>query len=305
MLRWRFLFGTLLIAALVALCWLDQRTTAVPGAWLMPVAIAAALLGTKEVLDLAAAAGMRPLRWTVYLGNVLLVTGTWLATLDWLLTPSGLLLGLRLSPRTSLWETPLLFSLGAATLLVLFGEMASYRKPGGNMANLAVGIFALVYLGLMLGFAVQMRMAWGVGSLAAWVIVVKMGDTGAYTVGRLIGRHKLAPRISPGKTSEGLIGALLFACLGSWAAFRWIVPFTAASPSINKLPLAWGWLVFGLLVGLAGVMGDLAESLLKRDVGAKDSSTWLPGFGGVLDILDSLLLSAPVAWFCWACGLVN
>ena len=79
MLRWRLLFGTLLIAALVALCWLDQRTTAVPGAWLMPVAIAAALLATKEVLDLAAAAGMRPLRWTVYLGNVLLVTGTWLA----------------------------------------------------------------------------------------------------------------------------------------------------------------------------------------------------------------------------------
>ena len=67
----------------------------------------------------------------------------------------------------------------------------------------------------------------------------------------------------------------------------------------------WGWIVFGLLVGAAGMVGDLAESLLKRDVGVKDSSTWMPGFGGVLDILDSLLLSAPVAWFCWATGIVG
>jgi phosphatidate cytidylyltransferase len=67
----------------------------------------------------------------------------------------------------------------------------------------------------------------------------------------------------------------------------------------------WGWIAFGLLVGGAGMVGDLAESLLKRDVGRKDSSTWMPGFGGVLDVLDSLLLSAPVAWACWAFGLVG
>ena len=130
-----------------------------------------------------------------------------------------------------------------------------------------------------------------------------MGDTGAYTVGRLIGRHKMAPRISPGKTMEGAIGALVFACVGSWAAFRWIVPL-AIRDSVTHAAL-WGWLAFGLLVGTAGMMGDLAESFLKRDVGVKDSSTWMPGFGGVLDILDSLLLSAPVAWFCWALGLVG
>ena len=67
----------------------------------------------------------------------------------------------------------------------------------------------------------------------------------------------------------------------------------------------WGWLLFGLLVGAAGMIGDLAESLLKRDVGRKNSSDWLPGFGGVLDIVDSLLLSAAVAWFCWATGMVG
>ena len=129
-----------------------------------------------------------------------------------------------------------------------------------------------------------------------------MGDTGAYTVGRLIGRHKMAPSISPGKTVEGALGAFLFACLGSWLTFRWIVPFLPEGAG----PGPWyGWLLFGVLVGGAGMLGDLAESLLKRDVGVKDSSTWMPGFGGVLDILDSLLLSAPVAWFCWAFGLVG
>ncbi len=66
-----------------------------------------------------------------------------------------------------------------------------------------------------------------------------------------------------------------------------------------------GWIIFGLLMGCVGMLGDLAESLLKRDVGCKDSSAWMPGFGGVLDILDSLLLSAPIAWLCWSLGIVG
>ena len=67
----------------------------------------------------------------------------------------------------------------------------------------------------------------------------------------------------------------------------------------------WRWIVFGLAVGAAGLLGDLAESLLKRDAGRKDSSPWMPGFGGVLDLLDSILFAAPVAYLCWATGLVN
>jgi phosphatidate cytidylyltransferase len=303
MLRWRLLLGALIIAALVALCWLDNRTAAIAGAWLMPVAVAATLLATKEVLDLAAFAGMRPTRWTVYVGNVFLVTSTWVMLLErsWL---TGRLLASQWGPLASIWQNSLVFPLGAAVLWVVFGEMWQYKRPGGNMANLAVAVFALIYVGLTLWFAVQMRIVWGVGALAAWVIVVKMGDTGAYTVGRLIGRHKMAPLISPGKTIEGAIGALVFSCLGSWAAFKWIVPFTMQNPQTPS-GVSWGWIVFGLLVGAAGMLGDLAESFLKRDVGVKDSSTWLPGFGGVLDILDSLLLSAPVAWFCWASGIVG
>jgi phosphatidate cytidylyltransferase len=148
-----------------------------------------------------------------------------------------------------------------------------------------------------------LRLIWGIGALAAWVIVVKMGDVGAYIVGRMIGRHKMAPLLSPGKTIEGAVGDLAFSCLGSWLAFQYVVPRTT-STNLDAGPW-WGWIAFGLLVGGAGMIGDLAESLLKRDVGVKDSSPWLPGFGGVLDMIDSLLLAAPVAWFCWATGLVG
>jgi phosphatidate cytidylyltransferase len=301
MLRWRLLLGTLIVAALVALCWLDNRATDMPGVWLLPVAVIATVLGTKEILDLTASAGMRPVRWTVYVGNLLLVVSTWLAMLEehW---RQGWPLEWSVSSFAA--EMVVLAVLGAAVFIVVLGEMWRYKKPGGNTANLAAGVFSLVYIGLMLWFAVQMRIAWGIGALAVWVIVVKMGDTGAYTVGRLIGRHKMAPLISPGKTIEGAFGALAFACFGSWAAFKWIVPYTVANPSAEPGG-AWGWIIFGLLVGAAGLLGDLAESFLKRDVGVKDSSTWMPGFGGVLDILDSLLLSAPVAWFCWASGLVR
>jgi phosphatidate cytidylyltransferase len=154
----------------------------------------------------------------------------------------------------------------------------------------------------MLSFVVQLRMEWGIGALASLVIVVKMGDTGAYMLGRLFGRHKMAPRISPAKTIEGAIGALVFSCVGSWATFTWLVPLL--EPAGSPTRPWWIWILFGLLVGTAGMVGDLAESLLKRDAGCKDSSTWLPGLGGVLDMLDSILLAAPVAWLCWASGLV-
>jgi phosphatidate cytidylyltransferase len=135
------------------------------------------------------------------------------------------------------------------------------------------------------------------------VIVVKMGDTGAYTVGRLIGRHKMAPRLSPGKTIEGAAGAILFACLGGWLSFRYLGPVMVFPTWHDSHCAAGGWWIYGLCLGIAGLIGDLAESLIKRDIGRKDSSTWMPGFGGILDILDSLLLAAPIAWFCWAWGI--
>jgi phosphatidate cytidylyltransferase len=281
MLRWRLLLGTLIVAALVGLCWLDGRA-AVAGAWLLPVAIVAALMATREMLDLLAAAGMKPMRWLVYLANLAIVLSTWIMRSE---------------------KPPPESTACAFLLTIFFAEMLRYRKPGGVTANVAGGLLAFLYIGVMLQYTVLLRLSFGIGALAAWIFVVKMGDSGAYTVGRLVGRHKMAPYVSPGKTIEGAIGAMFFSCLASWIAFQWLIP--AGSLDYHPSKPWWGWLVFGLLVGGAGMLGDLAESLLKRDVGRKDSSDWLPGFGGALDILDSLLISAPVAWFCWASGLVG
>lgn len=296
MLRWRLTLGTLIIAALVGLFWLDFRAT-IPGSGLFPLLIVLVVLASQEVLDLARAGGLRPVAWVVYAGNLLIAAASWLPLVGWPTAaeaPSALGIAALTAEGT-------LLALGIAVLAAFCAEMYRYEKPGGTIENLAVTVFALVYVGMLLSLLVQLRVIWGLGALASLIIVVKMGDIGAYTVGRLIGRHKMSPAISPGKTMEGAAGALAFACLGSWATFTWVVPLLA--PGARSGPW-WGWIVFGLLLGLAGLLADLAESLLKRDVGRKDSSRWMPGFGGILDIVDSLLLAAPIASACWAFGLV-
>jgi len=298
MLRWRLLLGTLIIGVLVGLCWLDHRAetggASVRGAWLLPVAILLAVAASGEVLHLARAAGMRPSAWAVYSGNVLLIAGNWGG--DFLRVRTG---DASLLPELA-WPC---CALAVGVLLIFVVEMRRYEKPGGATANVAAAVFALVYVGAMFSFVVQLRMQWGVGALASLVIVTKMGDTGAYAIGRLFGRHKMAPLLSPGKTVEGALGALALACLASWATFTWLLP-VFAEPG-HSGGTCCGWILFGLLVGAAGMLGDLAESLLKRDAGCKDSSRWMPGFGGVLDVLDSILLAAPVAWIGWALGLVG
>ncbi len=299
MLRWRLLLGILLTAALVGLCWLDYRAQ-VAGIWLLPVAVAVAILATQEMLDFVAAARLHPAPVPVYAGNVLLLMANWLA-LVFPHSPSDGAIAAIIWPLAAVaWP---LAALAFAVLLVFLAELRRYEKPGGATGNIAAAIFVLVYVGVMLSFVAQLRISWGLGAMASMLLVVKMGDVGAYTVGRLLGRHKMAPRLSPGKTIEGSVGAMVFSCGMAWIAGTWIVPVTV--PSSTPAGTPWGWLAYGLLVGAAGMIGDLAESLLKRDVGRKDSSTWLPGFGGVLDIVDSVLLAAPVAWACWLLGLVG
>jgi phosphatidate cytidylyltransferase len=171
---------------------------------------------------------------------------------------------------------------------------------------LGASAVALVYIGILLSFAVKLRFvgpagSWGMAALVSLIVVVKLSDIGAYTVGRLIGRHKLTPRLSPGKTIEGAFGGLAFAALGSWLAL--VILWPRLSRESTPDVAAWQWLGYAVTVTLAGTLGDLAESLMKRDMGRKDSSNWMPGFGGVLDLLDSVLVAAPVAYIWWRYGL--
>ena len=300
MLRWRLFLGTLIIAALVGLCWLDQAS-AIPGVVLLPILVVFALLGSQEILGLLRACGLQPVGWVVYGGNLWIAVAPWQAV--WAAHGRSAYAQAEVAPSAADCALAPMLALAGAVIVLLIVEMWRYRRPGGVTANLAAGVLALVYVGLLLSFVVQIRLAWGVGAMASLLIVVKMGDTGAYTAGRLFGRHKMSPHISPGKTLEGAAGALACSCLASWATFRWLVP-PATYTTVPRGP-SWGWVVFGLLVGLAGLLGDLAESLLKRDSRQKDSSTWMPGFGGILDLLDSILLAAPVGYALWALGLVG
>jgi phosphatidate cytidylyltransferase len=127
------------------------------------------------------------------------------------------------------------------------------------------------------------------------VAVVKVGDIAAYLAGSVAGRHRMAPLLSPGKTWEGAAASLAASCAVAWLLLERLSWSTVARP--------WGgWLVFGACVGAAGMIGDLAESLVKRELGAKDSGRSLGGLGGVLDLVDSLLVAAPVAWLLWVMG---
>ena len=161
------------------------------------------------------------------------------------------------------------------------------RKPGVSLrTDLAAGIFVLSYVPLLAGFAVVMTaQPGGEWWVLAYLIVVIAADTGAYASGVLFGKHLMAPRISPKKTWEGFAGS--------------VVAATLAAILLSVLMIGAEWwvgLVLGLtLVGVA-TLGDLTESLIKRDLGIKDISTWLPGHGGFLDRLDSMLPSTIAAY---------
>ncbi len=195
-----------------------------------------------------------------------------------------------------------LLAIAFGVLIAFVGEMLRFKLPGGHLINLSGAVFAIVYIGLLGSFMVMLRIAYGVAAVVSLIVVTKMCDVGAYTVGRLIGRHKMAPSLSPGKTIEGFVGGMSFAILGAWFSTAILFPFAANEPSKTTLV---GVVVYGLAVGCAGALGDLAESLIKRDVMRKDSGTNVPGFGGFLDIFDSLLLAAPVAFGLWAFHVIR
>lgn len=170
-------------------------------------------------------------------------------------------------------------------------QLAAKSNPHGLVA-IATTLLGLMYVPWLLNFIQKLIFFPGVDGryyVLYFIVVTKLSDIGAYSVGSLIGQHKMIPRISPGKTWEGFGGAVLFSLLGSLLWFK-VAPHTLAG--MNDLHA----LILGLLLGMAAVVGDLIESLFKREAGLKDSGRLFPGIGGILDLLDSLLFNAPLMY---------
>jgi phosphatidate cytidylyltransferase len=185
-----------------------------------------------------------------------------------------------------------LATIGAVILISLYRLVELAVRPSHRTGaravwlDLGVGAFIQIYVTFMAGFYLVLTGSdGGEWWTLASIVTVVVTDVGAYATGLMFGRHKLAPNISPGKTWEGFAGSIVFAI--------------AAGILLSLLMLHQPWwvgLVIGVLLALVGTAGDLTESLIKRDIGIKDISTWLPGHGGFLDRLDSILPSAAVAY---------
>ncbi|MFJ4525183.1 phosphatidate cytidylyltransferase [Streptomyces sp. NPDC088810] len=161
------------------------------------------------------------------------------------------------------------------------------EPPEGYLKDVTAGVFAAFYVPFLATFVALMLTADdGPWRVLTFLLLTVVSDTGAYAVGWRFGKHKLAPRISPGKTREGLLGAVLFAMVAGALCMQFLIDDGSW----------WQGLLLGLAVAASATLGDLGESMIKRDLGIKDMGTLLPGHGGIMDRLDSLLPTAPVVW---------
>lgn len=299
MLSTRLVTGLSMVGALLLVLCLDE--------WLAPwfpiwFVLALLALGTAslELVGLLGATSVRPSGTTVFAGVMALIVANWAPHLaNTLLNPpqaGGRLAYDPLGPVSNLGWPLLTF---AGVLMVAFViQSVQFQKPGATMATIAGSILAISYIGLLGSFIIQLR--WfdgpyhGILPLAFLVATAKGTDTGAYTVGRIAGRHKLWPLLSPNKTIEGAAGGL---CAGVLAA---LATAAVARYALHVPTLGWTAAVgYGIVVGTSAQLGDLMESMIKRDCARKDASAAVPGFGGVLDVLDSLLFAGPVAYAYW------
>jgi phosphatidate cytidylyltransferase len=234
------------------------------GWWLFALVAVAAFVGVHEFVTTARP--LRPLAPAVYGGVIVALVGAELGGLEWLL--AGFLTT---------------FLLG-----FVLHALSSTRAP--TTAALGSTVLGSAWIGLGLGFVLLLREMDTEGRLIAFTVVLTVfaADTLAYLTGRLAGRHRLAPRLSPKKTWEGLLGG---------AVAGVFVSFIALYDTRDKYLSVWEAIVLGVVVVVAAVLGDLFESALKRDLEVKDTGRLLGGHGGVLDRVDALLFAAPAAYY--------
>jgi phosphatidate cytidylyltransferase len=281
--------GTLLITLALGALILDQRLARPWSPFLFVLVLLLSLLGCYELLQLLETRP-RPPAWLCYTGITCLVASNWLPIVI-------ARLSLRSTANGEPW-TWICLVFAAVVIAAFLVEMTAFQVPGESVARIALAVWIAAYLGLLPSFLIQLRWVRGMveggaeeqstAALLLAIFVPKCGDIGAYFTGRLLGRHRMAPTLSPKKTWEGAGGGMAASIL--------------AAVGIDRLGavVRSGWAsaaVLGAALGIAGIFGDLAESLIKRDCQQKDASQVVPGFGGVLDVVDSILFAAPVAYW--------
>jgi phosphatidate cytidylyltransferase len=300
MLATRLTTGLSMVALFVAVLGLDEWFWPWYPLWFITslFVLGNAALETVELLNETSA---QPSGNTVFGGVMAIVVANWAPHIATHLMPVPHF-GLEGSYDPSASINALAWPLWTFVALVMFAfiaQSAQFEKPGRTMATIAGTVLVVAYIGILGSFIIQFRwLPHGAVPLAALIATAKGADTGAYTLGRLAGRHKLWPRLSPNKTIEGALGGLVFGVLAALIVFA-IARYALHIPTLDW-PSAIG---FGVLVGSAAQLGDLMESMIKRDCERKDSSEAVPGFGGVLDVMDSLLFAGPMAYgYCLAFG---
>jgi phosphatidate cytidylyltransferase len=207
--------------------------------------------------------------------------------------PVALCIGISLIIIAAFILEPLSVELGmfAALLIIPASYVVTKRSLEDSLPSSAVAVLATTYVGMLAGSLIRLHNDFPEGPKLIFflLLVVWLGDSGAYYVGRQFGKHKLSPRISPKKTVEGLIGGISASVITAI-----VIHFTF----FEKFPLLHAVLA-GILLSFAGVIGDLAESMWKRSAAVKDSGTLLPGHGGFLDRFDSILFTAPILYCYW------
>lgn len=206
----------------------------------------------------------------------------------------GILIGIAIPVLTAIqfeftkkWELAFIVTLCLGLFLLQFTR----RRNDQAVAGISTTLFGILYVAWFFSYIIKLRLLTdhvlpdGRYLVAYLLLVTKSGDVGAYIIGTSFGRHALIPRISPKKSIEGTIGGFVFAV-------------TASVLSRGFFPLPYKHLlILGAIIAVIAQLGDLSESLIKRDCQVKDSGTWIPGLGGVLDIIDSLLFTAPIFYF--------
>ncbi|HTK74792.1 MAG TPA: phosphatidate cytidylyltransferase [Gemmataceae bacterium] len=275
MLRTRLIVGAVLIALTAGMLAFDQRFA--PGyPFLFGVVALLGLMGGVELVTLLSAT-RQPSFPLVLTGIFVVLAANWAGLLFGPMGPGGFV--------------AVLFAFAALVLVTFLVEMATFEGPGGVVERISLTLWVVAYLGILPSFLVNLQLGrtdgLGTVALALAIFVPKGCDIGAYFTGRLIGRHHMTPVLSPKKTWEGAVGGLLAAILVAFALDRLgpIIPWGAA-----------GTVLFGITVGAAGILGDLAESMVKRDCRRKDASHIVPGFGGVLDVVDAIVFAAPISY---------